>query len=193
MRIITGIWRGRRLEAPAGTATRPTGERARESLFNILSHGQPELEGCRFLDLFAGSGAVGLEAASRGAAEVLLVEHDRAAIAAIRANLDMLGDGCPARLLVADAGKLGTARTAYDIVFMDPPYTVSPESAVRNLVAKGWLAQDGLIVVEQQAKASFKLLAGLEIADERRYGIAKFLFLRRSAAVAPPEDAAAGT
>lgn len=179
MRIITGIWRGRRLTVPAGQATRPTGERAREALFDILSHGEPELEGCRFLDLFAGSGAVGLEAASRGAAEVLLIEDARDAVQAIRRNLDQFGATCPARLLVADATRLGPARSKYDIVFMDPPYAMAaPERILRLLLRHGWLAPEALVVVETAAKVDLPVPEGLELADDRRYGAARFHFLR---------------
>ena len=122
MRIIAGSWRGRTLLTPPDRTIRPTGERAREALFGILEHGRPPVRGARFLDLFCGTGAVGLEAASRGAAEVLLVDQEAAALALARANLARLGAPPNVSLLAADAARLGPARRAYDLAFLDPPY-----------------------------------------------------------------------
>ena len=121
MRIIGGVFRGRRLLAPSGQAIRPTGERAREALFDILEHGAPPVRHARFLDLFCGTGAIGLEACSRGAGEVLLVEHDRAALNLARANIARLGAPANVRLLARDASRLGPAPHAFDLIFLDQP------------------------------------------------------------------------
>ncbi len=150
-RIISGRYRGRRLKTPAGAATRPTASRVRQVLFDILA---PELPGCRFLDAFAGSGGVGLEALSRGAAQVVLVERGRAALAALRANLESLG-GDPRVELRRDDGlvalraaaRRGTA--AFDLIFLDPPYESELARAALEVIADGGaLRAGGTVVVE---------------------------------------------
>ncbi len=183
MRIIAGRHRGRKIHAPPGLGTRPTADRAREALMGILEHGEPPLAGCRFLDLFAGSGAVGLEAASRGAAEVLLVERDPEAVRAIRRNIEHLGEQARVRLLVADASRLGPAREPFDIVFLDPPWRsglIGP--TLEALLAGGWIARGGRVVVELPAGEPWVPIEGLEVEQERRYGKARFVFLRPVAA-----------
>lgn len=192
MRIVAGRHRGRTLQAPPGLATRPTSDRAREALMAILEHGTPPLLGARFLDLFAGSGAIGLEAASRGADRVLLVERAPEAVRAIRANLERLGEAGRARLLVADATRLGAAVEPFDLVVLDPPWRsglAAPTLAA--LVDGGWLAAGARLVVELAADEPAPALpAGLEAEQERRYGRTRFLFLRASGA-APPRPARA--
>lgn len=179
MRIIAGRHRGRRLVAPSGEATRPTSDRAREALMSILEHGQPPLRGARFLDLFAGSGAVGLEAASRGAAEVLMVENAEAALAAARANLEQLKEGPPIRIRAGDATRLGRAATPFDIVFLDPPYRSGLAGpALEALLDGGWLTTDSRVVVELGKGEPFAPPLPLIVEDERRYGAARFVFLR---------------
>lgn len=149
----------------------------------ILEHGTPPLAGCRFLDLFAGTGAVGLEAASRGAAAVLLVENDRAAVAAIRRNIEELGEGDRVRLLVADASRLGPAREPFDLVFLDPPWRSGLAGAtLEALLAGGWIERQGRVVVELAADEPAPAVEGLEIEQERRYGKTRFWFLRPAAA-----------
>jgi 16S rRNA (guanine966-N2)-methyltransferase len=179
LRIIAGRHRGRRIATPEGLATRPTSDRAREALFNMLERGDPPLRGSRFLDLFAGSGAAGLEALSRGAAETLMVDQARAAVAAIEANVRRLGEGACARVLRADACRLGAAPHPFDIAFLDPPYgggLLGP--ALEGLLRGGWLAPGARVVVEVAARAPVAPPSGLAVLDERRYGAARFVFLR---------------
>lgn len=189
MRIIAGRHRGRRIQAPPGLGTRPTSDRAREALMGILEHGEPPLAHARFLDLFAGTGAVGLEAASRGARAVLLIENDPAAITVIRNNIEQLGEAGRVRLLVADASRLGPAPEPFDLVFLDPPWRSGLAGpALESLRDGGWLAPDSRVVVELAATEPFLPPAGFELEQERRYGRTRFVFLRPSSA-APPRPA----
>jgi 16S rRNA (guanine966-N2)-methyltransferase len=186
MRIIAGNFRGRRLLAPQGQAIRPTGERAREALFDILEHGTPSLRGARFLDLFCGTGAIGLEAHSRGAAEVLLVEHDRAGLKVAQANIARLGSPASVRLLARDAGRLGPAPHPFDLIFLDPPYRSGLAGATLEALSRGgWLAADARIIAELGATEDLDLPAGYTLERERRYGSAKFLFLHHSSRATP--------
>jgi 16S rRNA (guanine966-N2)-methyltransferase len=181
MRIIAGSWRGRALLTPKDRTIRPTGDRAREALFSILEHGQPPVRGARFLDLFCGTGAVGLEAASRGAAEVVLVDRHAAALALARANLARLGAPPNVSLLAADAARLGPARDAYDLVFLDPPYRSGLATPALAGLLDGWFAPAARIVVELAANDSLELPEGYDMEQERRYGAARFVFLRAAA------------
>ncbi|SNB63194.1 16S rRNA (guanine966-N2)-methyltransferase [Arboricoccus pini] len=178
MRIIAGTARGRRLEAPRDTLVRPTSDRAREALFGILAHGTPSLDGARFLDLFAGTGAVGLEAWSRGAAAVTLVEQDRAAIDVIQTNIRVLG-AASVDLLRRDATRLGRASgDPFDIVFMDPPYHSDLAArALTGLIGSDWLAPSARVIVELAARETLVLSPEWALLDERRYGAARFLFI----------------
>jgi 16S rRNA (guanine966-N2)-methyltransferase len=182
LRIIAGHLRGRRLETPSGLATRPTSDRAREALFAMLEHGSPPLRGSRFLDLFAGSGAVGLEALSRGAEGVLLIDQAGTAARAIAANIAALGVvEDHARVLRADACRLEAPPHPFDLAFLDPPYgsgLLAP--ALHSLVAKGWLAPDARAIGEIAAREPAPMVPGLTLEDERRYGAARFVFLRRT-------------
>jgi 16S rRNA (guanine966-N2)-methyltransferase len=179
MRIIAGKFRGRRLLVPPGQAIRPTGERAREALFDILEHGTPSVGGARFLDLFCGTGAVGLEAHSRGAAEVVLVEQDRAALQAVEANVGRLGAPPSVRLWARDASRLGPAPHAFDLIFLDPPYRSGLAGVTLAALSRGgWLAADARVIVELAATEDLDLPPGYTLERERRYGSAKFLFLR---------------
>ena len=156
MQIVGGLWRGRRLVAPAGLATRPTADRVRQAMFDRLMHapwaGRAGVEGAHVLDAFAGSGAMGLEALSRGAARATFIERDRAALAAIRANVAACGAEGMCRVVAADvlrAAGSGVAEEACGLVFLDPPYgtgLVGP--AVAALRGKGWLAGGALVVAE---------------------------------------------
>lgn len=181
MRIIAGIWRGRRLLTPAGGAIRPTSDRAREALFGILEHGAPAVRGARFLDLFCGTGAVGLEAASRGAAEVLLVEDDARALQLARANFERLGAPESVRLLVRDARRLGAARQPYELAFLDPPWGAGLATPALAALRDGWLAPDARIVVESAGREPLDLPPGYALEQTRRYGAARFTFLRLAA------------
>ncbi len=180
MRIIAGRYRGRRLIAPPGRATRPTSERVREALFDILAHREPPLpEGVHVLDLFAGSGALGLEAASRGARHVTFIDNNPAAINAIRRNLAALGD-VRADVMRTDATRLPPARRPCELVFIDAPYRAGlAEPAAGGLIARGWLAPGALIVVELGRDENLGVPAALQAVDERRYGITRLLFLRQ--------------
>ena len=179
MRIIAGKLKGRRLLAPQGIAIRPTSDRAREALFAILGHGEPPLAGAAFLDLFCGTGAVGLEAYSRGAAEVVLIDNDRQALKLAEANIARLRAQNQVRLLARDATLLGPSPRAFDLAFLDPPYRSGlATAALAGLAASGWLAEGARIIVELAAKDEPVLPAGYALDRERRYGSARFLFLR---------------
>lgn len=181
MRIVGGSLRGRRLTAPEGAGLRPTSDRAREALFNILLHGalgQPTLAGSLFLDLFAGTGAVACEALSRGASNAVLVENDRAAAAAAQQNLASLGLSARASIQRTDATRLGPASQRAQFAFLDPPYRSGLAGpALTALAAGGWLDRDALTVVEVAAAEPFDPPAGFDLVDERRYGAARLLFL----------------
>ncbi|WP_395645598.1 16S rRNA (guanine(966)-N(2))-methyltransferase RsmD [Terricaulis sp.] len=185
MRIVGGTFKGRALAAPAGRETRPTSDRARESLFNILTHAEwsPGLDGRRVLDLFAGSGALGFEAISRGAAFALFVETDAAARGAIRDNVEALGLFGNTRIHRRDATDLGAKPAGlgepFDLVFLDPPYHRGlGEAVLAKLGAGGWITADALIVFEC-AEDEAPALPTYETLDERTYGAAKVLFLKQ--------------
>lgn len=185
MRIIAGKMHGRALVAPAGLKTRPTAERAREAIFNILSHApwSAGVEERRVIDLFAGSGAMGLEAISRGARFALFVETDASARGAIRNNIEALGVFGQTRIhrrSATDLGKRPAGLDApFDLAFLDPPYGKGlGEQALAALFAGEWLTADAEIVFECAADET-PALSGVEILDERIYGAAKALFLKR--------------
>jgi 16S rRNA (guanine966-N2)-methyltransferase len=184
MRIVGGRLKGRAIKAPAGSGTRPTSDRAREALFNILAHApwSPGLEGRRVLDLFAGSGALGFESLSRGAAFALFVETDAAARGALRDNIEALGLFGVTRIHRRDAADLGVRPAGlgdpFDLVFLDPPYGEGlGERALVGLAPGGWIGADALIVYECGAEET-PAMPGFELLDERAYGAAKLLFLR---------------
>lgn len=176
MRIIAGTWRGRRLLPPKDLSVRPTSDRAREALFDILEHGEPAVRGSRFLDLFCGTGAVGLEAASRGAAEVLMIDVEPALA---QRNLARLGSPAHVRLRAADACRLGPSQQRFELVFLDPPYQSGLAAPALAGLREGWLAPDARIVVELGAREDLDLPEGYAVERERRYGAARFVFLRR--------------
>jgi 16S rRNA (guanine966-N2)-methyltransferase len=158
MRIVGGRWRGRALTAPKSQAIRPTADRLRESLFNILAHayGDP-ITGARVLDLFAGTGALGLEALSRDAAFVLFVDDGAEARALLRGNVEALGAGGATRVFRRDATRLGAAHPVepFSLVFLDPPYGRGlAEKALASARDGGWLAPGALVVVEEAARIS---------------------------------------
>ena len=148
MRIVAGEWRGRPLIAPVGMATRPTADRVRETLFSMLASRLGSFEGLRVADLFAGSGALGFEALSRGAAETVFVESDSSAIAAIRSNARNLGANDRIRILCGSALKLPPS-SPFDLIFADPPYAAASGSdAVAAVETAGWLAPGGWMSIE---------------------------------------------
>jgi 16S rRNA (guanine966-N2)-methyltransferase len=180
-RLIAGSAGGRRLVTPTGAGTRPTADRAREGLFSTLESLCGSLAGLSFLDLFAGSGAIGLEAASRGASPVVLVERDPAAIKAIRDNIARLDlPGVSLRAEPVDRVLAGPP-TTFDIGFADPPYSQPVEPVVDALVAGGWLADDAVLVVERSSRdADLRWPAGVCALRSRRYGEATLWYGRRS-------------
>lgn len=174
-RIIGGAVGGRRIQTPRGAATRPTSDRVREALFSAIESWCGSLHGLRFLDLYAGSGAVGLEAWSRGAGVVTLVEQDRRTAALIRDNARALGF---AKANVV-TGSVGTAllrppAAPYDVAFLDPPYPLSEETLAEDLAALarfGWLVPGALVVVERSSRSPRpRWPGGFEDGRERRYG-----------------------
>jgi 16S rRNA (guanine966-N2)-methyltransferase len=184
MRIVGGRFKGRTIAAPAGAGTRPTADRTREAVFNILAHADwsPGLEDRRVLDLFAGSGALGFEALSRGAAFALFVETDAAARGAIRDNIEALGLFGVSRLHRRDATDLGVKPAGlgdpFDLVFLDPPYgRALGEAALARLMSGGWIEAGALAVLECGADEA-PATPGFELLDERTYGAAKVLFLK---------------
>lgn len=184
MRIVGGSFKGRSLAAPPGRDTRPTSDRAREAVFNILAHApwSPGLEGRRVLDLFAGSGGLGLEAMSRGAVFALFVETDAAARGTIRDNIEALGLFGVTRIHRRSATDLGPKPAGvgepFDLVFLDPPYGKGlGEAALAKLGPGGWIDADALIVFECGADETPDLPA-FETLDTRNYGAAKVLFLK---------------
>ncbi len=183
MRIIAGKHRGRALAAPEGGSVRPTSDRAREALFDILAHGRfadrPVFEEARVLDAFAGTGAFGLEALSRGAAQASFIEKDRTALAALRANIAALGEEQHAAVLPGDALHPPKAGAPAALAFLDPPYAEDIAApALAALAASGWLAPGALAVVELAAKRKFAPPTGFTLLEERRYGAARLVFLR---------------
>jgi 16S rRNA (guanine966-N2)-methyltransferase len=182
MRIVGGRLRGRALAGPKSAAIRPTADRLRESLFNILAHayGDPAA-GARVLDLFAGTGAVGLEAVSRGAAFALFVDDGAEARALIRANVEQLGLGGVTRIFRRDATRLGPVHPVepFSLVFADPPYGRGlAEKALAAAREGGWLAPDGLVVVEEAVDAKFSAPQGFEQMERRGYDDTELIFLR---------------
>jgi len=184
MRVVGGRLRGRVLASPQSEAIRPTADRLREALFNILMHryGDP-VSGARVLDLFAGTGALGLEAASRGAAFVLFVDDGAEARALLRENVEALGLGGATRIFRRDATKLGPVHplAPFGLVFLDPPYGHGlAEAALAAARDGGWLMAGALAVVEEAASAKFVAPAGFAELERREYGDTELVFLRRT-------------
>jgi 16S rRNA (guanine966-N2)-methyltransferase len=183
MRIVGGTLKGRPLTAPEGLATRPTSERVREAIFNILSHGIDEfdLDGARVLDLFAGTGALGLEAISRGARFAQFVEEDAQARGSIRQNAETLGLIGQAKIWRRDATKLGPCAplAPFSLIFADPPYHKGfGTQCLASILQGGWAAPRAVIVLEEALKVQIALPAGVELLQAREYGETQVLFLR---------------
>ncbi len=182
LRVVAGRHRGRRLLAPDGQATRPTAERVRQALFDMLLHapwaGRAVLDGARVLDGFAGTGALGLEAISRGAAHATFIEQNRAALAVLRANIAALREDAACRVLAGDATRPPPAAVPCGLVFLDPPYgqALVPR-ALAALSAAGWLAP-GALVVAEIARADPLDLPGFAPLAERAHGAARLAFLQ---------------
>lgn len=188
MRIVAGKHRGRRIAAPEGHDVRPTSDRAREALFNVLQHGNFTADGtsplidAHVLDVFAGSGALGLEALSRGAAHLTCIENSATARSALRANAKALGELARVTVVQADATKPPAAMgSPCGLVLMDPPYRSGLAApALTALAERGWLAEGAVCVAEISATETLAMPAGFIPLDERRYGKAKLVFLRYS-------------
>ena len=185
MRIISGKYRGRTIVAPEGQVARPTSDRARQAVFNILEHAAwaPPLAGARVIDLFAGSGGLGLEALSRGAAFCLFVETDANARGAIRDNVEALGLFGVTRIHRRDASALGAMPGAdgpgFDLAFLDPPYRKGlGEQALAGLLAGGWLRPGALVVFERGSDEPDPETPRFEQSDVRDYGAARVYFLK---------------
>jgi 16S rRNA (guanine966-N2)-methyltransferase len=189
LRIVSGQYRGRALLAPPGQATRPTSDRARQAVFNVLEHAawSAGLADARVIDLFAGSGALGLEALSRGAAFCLFVETDAGARGVIRQNTEALAPGGDlfgrTRIHRRDATDLGPRPggdgAPFDLAFLDPPYARGlGERALEQLAGGGWLAAGAVAVFERGADEAEPVTPGFERLDDRRYGAARVFFLR---------------
>lgn len=188
MRIIAGRWRGKALVAPPGTATRPTSERMRQAIFDMIWHaswgGRAVLEGVAVLDAFAGTGAMGLEALSRGAGRAAFIERDRAAIKALRANVASCGAEPLCRIVAGDAMR-PSAGAVCGLVFLDPPYGEGAvEKAVAALTAAGWIGPGSLIVAESARDDPYAPVG--EVVATREHGAARVTVWR-------PSDARAGS
>jgi 16S rRNA (guanine966-N2)-methyltransferase len=183
MRIVAGRFRGRALAAPEDARTRPTSDRVREAVFNILEHGIAgfTLAGVRVLDLFAGTGALGLEALSRGAASCLFVEEDAAARGLIRRNIEALGLAGVTKVFRRDATDLGPAgnRGGFGLVFLDPPYGQGlAQRALASAAAGGWLAPGAVAVIEDSRRATIALPRDFSAIEQRTWGDTQALFAR---------------
>lgn len=181
MRIVAGKFRGRGLATPAGDAIRPTSDRLRQTIFDVLAHsyGDP-VGGARVLDLFAGTGAMGLEALSRGAASVLFVEIGVEARGLIRRNVETFGLTGVTRVFRRDAINLGVAGTVapFALAFADPPYGAGlGEKALASALAGGWLTNGAIVVLEEAAATAIAPVEGLSLLESRRVGDSQVVFL----------------
>lgn len=178
MRVISGEWRGRKLVAPKNDATRPTADRTRETLFSMLTSRVGSFEGLAVADLFAGSGALGIEALSRGAEICLFGEQDRDALDALRKNLSSLGATSRADIRQGSVMSLGPARRTFDILLLDAPYGTGAASvALDKLNRLGWVGPESIISIETAEKEEVEI-RGFEIEAERKVGKAKLTLLR---------------
>lgn len=186
MYIISGRLRGRRVESPKSKAVRPTAGKTREAIFNILSHGEFAQDGnklldngCNVLDLYCGSGALAFEALSRGATRAFLIDIENAHLDMARHNAEHLGVSSEVTCLRADSSNPPPARTACNLVFIDPPYMSGlAQKTLKNLASSGWLADGAVIVVELNKKEDVSIPEGFEEISTRKYGITKIMLLR---------------
>lgn len=180
MRIIAGQWRGRKLQAPPGETTRPTADRTRETLFSMLVSRLGSFEGLEVADLFAGSGALGLEALSRGAASCVFVEQDAPAVRALRANVAALGADQLSDVRAASVLAQGPARAPLDLILLDPPYrSGAGEVALDKLQRLGWIGPASWISLET-ALDEIPAINGLEAVADRKVGKARLTLLRQA-------------
>ena len=193
MRVVAGKFRGRPLATPADQRVRPTSDRVREAVFNVLAHGIDDfaIDGARVIDLFAGTGALGIEALSRGAAACLFVEEDAEARGLIRQNVETFQLTGITRIYRRDATDLGEAgnRDRYDLAFLDPPYGKGlGEKAIAAAIAGGWLEPGAVIVLEERKGTAISWPAGCQLLETRSWGDTEVHFVRYA-----PETAAAAT
>ena len=178
MRIIAGEWRGRKLVAPKGDFTRPTADRTRETLFSMLASRLGSFEGLSVLDLFAGSGALGLEALSRGAGHCLFVEQESEAVKTIRANIDTFDARTRTQVQQGSVMSLGPAKAPHDLILLDPPYdTGAGQVALDRMARLGWIGPATWIALETRKDEDIEVKA-LHIEAERKVGKAKLTILR---------------
>ncbi len=181
LRIIAGAWRGRKLAVPAGDSTRPTADRTRETLFSMLVSRLGTFDGLKLADLFAGSGALGLEALSRGGASCLFVDSDPAAIKSLRANVASLDASRQADIRASSAMALGIAKAPLDLVFLDPPYgSGAGEVAIDKLARLGWINQATWVCLET-AFDEVPNVRGFDVVADRKVGQARITLLRQAA------------
>lgn len=182
MRIVGGEFGGRPLATPRTQAIRPTSDRARQAVFNVIAHNFAEaLEGTRVLDLFAGTGALGLEALSRGAAQGLFIEESAEGRGLLRENVEAFGLQGRAKIFRRDATRMGNVGTIqpFDLVFADPPYgRALAEAALASALAGGWLVPGALVVVEEASATPFEPVAGLALLERRSWGDTTVAFCR---------------
>ncbi|MCJ9428472.1 16S rRNA (guanine(966)-N(2))-methyltransferase RsmD [Kordiimonas marina] len=180
-RIIAGRHKGRRLDVPPGKDIRPTTDRMRERVFSMLMHRRyPDMAGARVADLFAGTGALGLEALSRGAAHITFVEQAPASLQCLKANIATLHAEAETTVLRANAGALPTSKDAHDFIFMDPPYRMGlVRPALDAILRGGWLAEDGAIICELARDDDTDFPEALELVDERQQGQQRIVFLKK--------------
>jgi 16S rRNA (guanine966-N2)-methyltransferase len=178
MRIIAGKWRGRPLKSPPGEATRPTADRVREALFSMLTSRLGDFDGLRVADLYAGTGALGLEALSRGGAHVAFVENERVALDVLKTNIATFGADRDAAVLALPVEAIGRAAVPYDVVLLDPPYGEGKAlPALVRLQAQGWIAPHTLVSVET-GKAEQLAAPGFDVDVTRVFGKARITLLR---------------
>jgi len=178
MRIVAGEWRGRKIVAPQGDGTRPTSDRTRETLFSMLVSRIGSFERLAVADLFAGSGALGLEALSRGAASCIFVEQDAGALKVLRANIDSLGARVRSDVRAASVLTLGPAKAPLDLIFLDPPYDSGAGAvAIDRLMRLGWIGSATWVSLETKASEPHGV-RGMEAESERVVGKAKITLLR---------------
>jgi 16S rRNA (guanine966-N2)-methyltransferase len=184
MRVVAGRLKGRSLASPSSREIRPTADRLRESVFNILTHAYDDpIQDARVLDLFAGTGALGIEAVSRGAKFALFVDNGAEARALLRNNVEALGLGGVTKVFRRDATNLGPAHPVepFSLVFLDPPYGKGlGEQALASLREGGWLTPGALLIVEEAKAAGFASPEGFEELERRAYDDTQFVFLRAS-------------
>lgn len=182
MRIVGGEFRGRTLATPRSNAIRPTSDRTREAVFNVIAHNWPEaLDGARVLDLFAGTGALGLEAISRGAASALFIEESAEGRGLLRTNIEALGLQGRTKIFRRDATRMGSVGTIapFGLAFADPPYGKGlGEVALASAIAGGWLLPGALVIAEESSASPFAPGDGLERIETRDYGDTTVTFCR---------------